>query len=294
MKKNWFVYITLVSAFIVFASFRYPNNPPKKTVLKGTIHISGTRFLFPLIEKWVEEFKKENPGVDFVVKQGVAAIDIDASAAPVKTKNPDKGNYTVVSRFALVPIVNVKNPAWADLKRKGISREDFLRIYFNGDNRASSYNFKTGFDVPIHVYSRGACASATFTNNFGKQIRDLNNVGGPIGDDKVLLEAVIKDSLGIAYNNLGFVYDLETRQPRTGLGVVPIDLNGNGIIEKEENFYNHLDTLIKKLETSQSDLPPTGDVTFIYQSGKPEVKAFVDWILQKGQQYNHALGFLEK
>ena len=284
----------LLGSALSFFSFKESNsnrheiNPP----LKGTINISGTRFLFPLVEKWAAEFKKENPGVDFIIKQGVENRDIDASAAPVKQIDSTKGNYAVVSRFALVPITNEKNPAVNELQEKGISKEDYLRIYFKGDNKTNQFNLKANQVVPIHVYSRGACASATFTDHFNKQIKDLDNVGGKIEDDQVLLESILKDSLGIAYNNLGFVYDLSTRKQKKGIRVIPIDLNGNGAIEKEENFYATLDVLLKRLEKSNTALPPTGDLTFIYKNNKPEVKAFVQWILAKGQQYNNELGFL--
>src|SRR5688572_27956785 len=167
--------------------------------LSGTINISGTRFLFPLVEKWAAEFKKANPGVNFVIGQGAGVKDIDASAAPVKHLDSAKGTYTVVSRFALVPITNSKNPALSELEIKGISKEDFLKIYFKGDHQTSGFNLKANQVVPIHVYSRGACASATFTKHFDKEIKDLDNVGGKINDDKLLLESVLKDSLGIAY-----------------------------------------------------------------------------------------------
>lgn len=283
----------LVGGAITLFSFNANNDHPKKDPpLKGTINISGTRFLFPLIEKWAAAFKKENPGVDFVIKQGVENRDIDASAAPVKSIDSSKGNYTVVSRFALVPITNEKNPAAAELQQKGISKEDFLKIYFKGDSQTNQFNLKANRVVPIHVYSRGACASATFTDHFNKQIKDLDNVGGKIEDDEVLLQSILKDSLGIAYNNLGFVYDLSTRKQKKGIKVIPIDLDGDGAIEPTENFYTTLDVLLKRLEKSSNGLPPVGDLTFIYKDDKPEVKAFVQWILARGQQYNNQLGFL--
>jgi ABC-type phosphate transport system substrate-binding protein len=46
------------------------------------------------------------------------------------------------------------------------------------------------------------------------------------------------------------------------------------------------------LETAHIDLPPVGKMVFVYKDDKPEVKAFVNWVQSKGQQYNHSLGFL--
>ena len=69
---------------------------------------------------------------------------------------------------------------------------------------------------------------------------------------------------------------------KRGIRVIPIDLNNNGKLDKDENFYTSPDILLKRLEQSKTDLPPTGDLTFIYKDDKPEVKAFVQWVLAKG------------
>jgi len=260
---------------------------------KKTITITGTRFFYPLVEKWAEEFKKENPDVDIIVKYGLQNADISMTGTPVDKENPDKGKYTVVSKFAIVPIVNEKNPAWTDLQKRGLAKADFEKIYFRGDQQQNSFAFGgSSTSIPIRVYTRGACASATFSGHFGKRINDLANLDTKIADDNVLLQNVLNDSLGVAYNNLGFVYDLKTRKQKQGIKVVPVDLNGNGKIDKDENFYDNLDQLIQKLETSHLDLPPVGKMVFIYKEDKPEVKSFVSWVQARGQQYNHTIGFL--
>ena len=255
------------------------------------INITGTRFFYPLVEKWAEEFKKEHPDVEIVVKFGLQNSDISMTGTPVDKGNPDKGKYTVVSKFAVVPIINEHNPAWTELQKKGLSETDFEKIYFRGDQQQNNFATNSGI-VPIRVYTRGACASATFSRHFGKQINDLANLDTKIADDNVLLQNVLNDSLGVAYNNLGFVYDLRTRKQKPGIKVVPVDLNGNGKIDSDENFYDNLDQLIKKLETAHVALPPVGKMVFVYKEDKPEVKDFVNWIETKGQQYNHSFGFL--
>ena len=276
----------LLLGVIVASSFVKQKNEKK------IINITGTRFFYPLVEKWAEEFKKENPDVEIIVKFGIQNADISMTGTPVDKENPDKGKYTVVSNFAVVPIINEHNPAWAALQKRGLSETDFQKIYFRGDQQQNSFATNSGVAVPIRVYTRGACASATFSRHFGKQINDLTNLDTKIADDQVLLQNVLNDSLGVAYNNLGFVYDLQTRKQKPGIKVVPVDLNGNGKIDGDESFYDNLDQLIKKLETAHIDLPPVGKQVFIYKEDRPEVKAFVNWVQTKGQQYNHSLGFL--
>jgi phosphate transport system substrate-binding protein len=259
---------------------------------KKVINITGTRFFYPLVEKWAEEFKEDHPDVEILVKFGLPNADISMTGTPVDKENPDKGKYSVVSKFAIVPIVNEHNPAWSELQKRGLSEADFQKIYFRGDQQQSSFALNSGITVPVRVYTRGACASATFSKHFGKQINDLANLDTKIADDEVLLQNVLNDSLGVAYNNLGFVYDLRTRKQKKGIKVVPVDLNGNGKIDTDENFYDNLDQLIQKLETTHIELPPVGKMVFVYKEDRPEIKDFVNWVQTKGQQYNHALGFL--
>jgi phosphate transport system substrate-binding protein len=292
MKLRSGKYSTFITTVALLFGTAIASSFINKVQEKKSITVTGTRFFYPLVEKWAEEFRKENPDVDIIVKFGLQNADISMTGTPVDKENPDKGKYTVVSKFAVVPIINGQNPAWTELQKRGLSEADFEKIYFRGDQQQNSFAVNSGLTVPIRVYTRGACASATFSRHFGKQINDLANLDTKIADDEVLLQNVLNDSLGVAYNNLGFVYDLQTRKQKPGIKVVPVDLNGNGKIDSDENFYDNLDQLILKLETAHIDFPPVGKMVFIYKEDKPEVKAFVNWVQTKGQHYNHSLGFL--
>src|SRR6187200_2895671 len=111
----------LLSATFILSSFIDPG--PKKTS-KKTVNISGTRFFFPLIEKWGEEFEKENPNIDIVVKFGIADKDIEARGTHITKRNPEKRKYTVVSRLALVTSIDKNIPAWGELQINGLSKSD--------------------------------------------------------------------------------------------------------------------------------------------------------------------------
>ena len=288
---KWSTAVMLLAGVIITSSF-IRQRDHKRTERK-VINITGTRFFYPLVEKWAEEYKKENPDVDFKVEFGLKNSDISMTGTPVDKENPEKGKYSVVSKFAIVPIINERNPAWKILQQRGLSKADFEKIYFRGDQQQLNFAFST-VNVPIRVYTRGACASATFSQHFDKKINDLANLDTKIADDKVLLQNVLNDSLGVAYNNLGFVYNLQSRKQNPGIRVVPVDLNGNGKVDSEENFYDNLDQVINKLETGRIDLPPVGKMVFVYKEDRPEVTAFVNWVQTKGQQFNHSEGFLSR
>src|SRR5689334_18400897 len=99
-----FSVIVLLSGLIIASSFIEQKHKEKKI-----INITGTRFFYPLVEKWAEEFKKENPDVEIIVKFGLQNSDISMTGTPLDKENPDKGKYTVVSKFAVVPIINEQN-----------------------------------------------------------------------------------------------------------------------------------------------------------------------------------------
>lgn len=112
--------------------------------------------------------------------------------------------------------------------------------------------------------------------------------------DPGLAQAVKKDALGIGFNNIGYVYDSKTKKPNPGIVVLPLDLNNNGKIDPEENFYNSLDNLVKAIASGKYPSPPARDLYFVTK-GKPQnkvVKEFIKWILTDGQKYVHALGYI--
>ena len=58
-----------------------------------------------------------------------------------------------------------------------------------------------------------------------------------------MTQAIMHDPCGLGYNNISYVYDLQTKKPYPGICVLPLDLNSNGIIDPEENFFNSLNNL---------------------------------------------------
>jgi len=93
---------------------------------------------------------------------------------------------------------------------------------------------------------------------------------------------------------LNFVYDLTTRKPFEGIEVVPIDLNGNGKIDPDENFYRTLDEIMKAINDGKYPSPPARDL-YLVSKGKPTdrlVVAFLNWVLTEGQKFVPEAGYI--
>ena len=76
--------------------------------------------------------------------------------------------------------------------------------------------------------------------------------------------------------------------------MIPIDLNENGMIDPDENFYGSMDQVIKAINDGKYPSPPARDLYFV-SAGKPTnklVQTFLKWILSEGQKYVNEAGYV--
>jgi phosphate transport system substrate-binding protein len=145
-----------------------------------------------------------------------------------------------------------------------------------------------------HVYTRSdACGAAeTFAAWMGGKQEDLT--GTAVFGDPGLAMAVQKDVLGLGFNNLGYAYDEKTRKPNQDLVIFPIDINGNGQIDSDESFYDTKDKVIQAIANGKYPSPPARELYLVSKGKptKPEVLAFLKYILTKGQELNVPAGYI--
>jgi phosphate transport system substrate-binding protein len=273
--------------------------------LKGTITISGAWALYPLVVKWAGEFKKNHPDVRIDVSAGGAGkgmadalskvVDFGMVSREIHEAEVKKGAWRItVARDAVVPMVNAKNPQLKVILENGIKKNTFAGIWIT--EKITRWGQAVGNDskYPIHVYTRSdACGAAeTWAKFMGKHQEDLGGVG--VYGDPGLALAVRNDRLGIGFNNVTFAYDPKTKKPVDGLRVVPIDVNNNGKIGANENFYDTRDMLTKAIADGKYPSPPARQL-YLVCAGKPEskvVKAFLRWVLTDGQKFVTSAGYI--
>jgi len=298
-----FSVVLLVSLLIPLGGCA-PAQPTESSGLQGTISISGAFALYPMMQRWAEEFQKQYPGVQFDIYAGGAgkgmsdalagAVDIGMVSRDVTSDEEAKGAFWVaVVKDAVFADVSVKNPVLQDLLTHGVKREMFIKIYITGEVTTwGQVVDRPEITDEIHVYTRSDAAGApeVWAKYLGKKQENLLGVG--VNGDPGLLEAVIKDPLGIGYNNLGYVYDLKTGQAVAGAVTIPIDYNENGSADKDEI----LDTLTKAVDAVASGRypsPPARPLNVVTK-GKPSgvVQAFINWILTDGQKFVAEAGYV--
>lgn len=273
--------------------------------LKGTISISGAFALYPMTVKWAEEFQKLHPKVRIDVSAGGAGkgmtdalsqmIDLGMFSRGVSPEEVAKGAwYIAVAKDAVVPTINSANPNYADIKARGMTQGEFVSLFLTQTTRTWNQLVKSAPANKINVYIRSdACGAAEMWGIYlGKNQESLNGIG--VFGDPGIADAVKNDKFGIGFNNIIYAYDISSRKCYPGMNVIPLDLNGNGKVDKEEDFYNSLDEIMTAIRKGDYPSPPARDLYFV-SKGKPQNKAaveFLKWILDEGQKYVNEAGYV--
>ena len=304
----------LLICFVLILSIQFYRAEAYGENLRGIISISGAWALYPMVVKWAEEFHKIHPKVKIAISAGGSSngmadalaglADIGMVSRVIYPAEIKKGTWWIsVVKEAVVPTVNEKNPFLENLLAMGIKKKKFIGLWITAeinnwdkliaDN--SIIRFSGRQEYAIHVYTRSdACGTAqTWAQYLGKDQEDL--FGIKVFGEPGMAEAIRNDPLAIGYNNVNYVYNAETKKQVKGLRVVPIDLNSNGRIDWDENFYHNWDEMVKGIAKEKYYSTPARDLHFVSQ-GKPKSRAvieFITWVLTEGQKYVTEAGYIK-
>lgn len=278
----------------------------QKTALSGKISISGAWALYPLAVRWAEEFQKENPGVKIDLQAGGAGkgmadvlsglVDIGMVSRDINPEELARGALPLaVARDAVVGTINQNNPFLKAILERGLTGRVLKDIFIEGKVRFWEELLGLTGQTPINVYIRSdACGAAeTWAAFLGGHQEDLKGVA--IYGDPGLAEAVRRDPYGLGFNNLNFAYNPGTLKPHPGLVILPLDLDGNGQIEPEEDFYQDRHQLTAAIDRGLYPSPPARDLYLVIKKTavRPVALAFLDWVLTRGQGLCEEAGYLK-
>jgi len=299
----------LVAVFLFFLVSLFIITQKPATALdntKGTITLSGAWALYPMAVRWAEEFRKIYPDVRIDLSAGGAGkgitdalnnmVDLGMVSREIYPVEIKKGAWPIaVTKDAVVPVINASNPSLDILLSKGLKKDAGNNIWITGMYKTWAQAFGTKGTTPIHVYTRSdACGAAeVWAKYFNKKQEDL--LGSGVYGDPGLALAVKKDPLGIGYNNIGYAYDSKTKKQLAGIRVLPIDINNDGRITPDENFYDSMDDLITAIANGKYPSPPARELYFV-TNGKPQkelVIKFLSWVLTDGQKYVNESGYIK-
>ncbi len=303
-----FVLLAFVAGIGLWACNRGPGEPSKdgSGKLKGKITLSGAFALYPMAVRWAEEFEKIHPRVKINISAGGAGkgmadalsgmVDLGMFSKSVSPEEKAKGAWWIaVAKDAVLPSVCAENPEIARIRYHGMTRQELYDIFITGKCTRWGAPLGTVSLYEIRVFTRSdACGAADMWAKYlnGKNQEDLLGIG--VNGDPGLADALRKTPEGIGYNNLNFLYDVSTGKKYPGLEVVPLDLNENGRIDPEENFYDSLGGVITAIKDGRYPSPPARELYFV-SKGPPEnqvVLEFLRWVLTDGQRFVGEAGYV--
>ncbi len=277
----------------------------KSIGLEGTITLSGAWALYPMAVRWGEEFQKLHPKVKVEVSAGGAGkgmadaigglVDIGMVSRDIDKSEIEKGAYPIaVTKDAVVPTINAKNPYLNEILAKGVTRKIFTEIYINGTITTWGQVIgKPEIKDEIHVYTRSDAAGAPeiWAKYLGKKQENLKGTG--VYGDPGLLGAVQKDTLGIGFNNYNYAFDMKTGLPVSGVMVIPFDVNENEIVDPDEDISTKKKT-VAAIKKGIFPHPPAR-VEYFVTKGKPTriTAEFIKWVLTDGQKFVDEVGYIE-
>src|SRR6476659_1516505 len=259
MKKTILLSFIAILAFVI--NFEGKPDPSPREVTTVSISFSGAYSLYPLAQLWAAEYKKTHPDVRFDIQSGGAgkgltdcisgAVDVAMFSRELTPAEKAQVWSLWLCKDAILPTVNSKNSK-------------------------------------INVYTRADASGAadTWASFFGKKQDNLKGIG--VNGDPGLADAVKKDINGIGFNSYPFIYDMKKGKKYPNIEVIPIDVNGNGTIDPDENFYDNIKIFEKAVNDGKYPSPPVRNLYFLLKAGKTpqkEVFDFFQWVLTDGQKF---------
>src|SRR5690606_35893277 len=178
--------------------------------------ITGARFTYDLVEKWIDEYNKVNPQVQIIVESRGTAdplnYDILAEVNVPDEATRQSRQYVYVARYAVLPVANSASAFAAYYADKGLTADLIKQVFFQ--DIFSDKSKQKAIATPYTVYTRlqKAGIPAVFSKHFGYEQKDLKGVA-IAGADAHLVKALLRDSTGVTYLPLPLIYDQTTRKP---------------------------------------------------------------------------------
>jgi hypothetical protein len=256
-------------------------------------YVKAPRFARPLVEKWITEYAKTQPDVEFQIAKGNQNQDNIALNIVFDNQNTEREEFSHVvyfGEFAVLPITASGSEAAKVLEGKHLNSKKLKQLYFLNDDFDEDVKKNKQFEkLVIYSGSNASSVATSFAHNFGEESSNFR--GKRIsGDDLFLNTALVKDPLGVSFNALPNIFDLKSRHIKDDLTIIGIDVKKS----LEDSFSDKatLDELILALENGKVSEVAVEKIGVSFNIADDAVNQFLSWVLAQGTKYNHEYGLL--
>ena len=172
------------------------------------------------------------------------------------------------------------------LEGKHLNSKKLKQLYFLNEDFDEEVKKNKQFEkLVIYSGSNASSVASSFAHNFGEESSNFR--GKRIsGDDLFLNTALSKDPLGVSFNALPNIFDLQSRHIKDNLTIIGIDVKKS----LEESFSDK--ELIATLEDGKVSEIAVEKIGVSFNQADDAVNRFLEWVLTDGTKYNHEYGLL--
>ncbi|KAA0992512.1 hypothetical protein [Dyadobacter aurulentus] len=258
--------------------------------------ITGVRFAYPIVEKWISDYKAINPQANIRIETRTITdpqkYDLLIEAYELNKEPKEKREYVSLGRYALLPVANAKSVFAKEYSEKGLTEKTYKQLFFHDIYAEKDKALPENYTIYTRLQKAGA--PVTFAKYFGYEQQQIK--GKSIaGADEHLIKALLKDETGVTYTTIGLAYNNETGQVVEGLTVIPVDLDGNGKVSRDEKALGNREAWITALESQKVKNVPVEYIHFSIdrQNTNPEAKKFLLWVADNAEKDLHNFGYLK-
>ena len=176
------------------------------------------------------------------------------------------------------------------LEGKHLNSKKLKQLYFFNDDFDEDVKKNKQFEkLVIYSGSNATSVASSFAHNFGEESSNFR--GKRIsGDDLFLNTALLKDPLGVSFNALPNIFDLQSRHLKDNLTIIGIDVKKS--LEESFSDKTTLDEMIATLENGKVSEIAIEKIGVRFNQTDDAVNRFLQWVLTDGTKYNHEYGLL--
>ena len=261
--------------------------------------VTGVRFSYPLVQRWIDEFNKEYPDVQVVIESRGSSDPANYDIL-VESYNPENDLFknreiAYLARYIVLPVANSKSDFARNYANKGLNKDLINQVYFYDIFSDKKETVKEPYTVYTRLQNAGA--PKTFASHYGFEQKEIK--GKSIaGSDEHLLKAILRDSLAVSFLPSPLIYNFGEKTVAEGLTVLPIDFNGNGRVTDDEKFYTSPDEVLNRFEQASSKELKNVPMEYLNlsidrETGSSIAVNFLTWVLENVSEFVNEYGFLK-
>ena len=281
----------IVLAIAAFLTLGLGNIQAEDNNTNNVRTIKSPRFARPLVEKWIEEYAKTESGVTFQIAKGQGESDLSIALGSLGQESKDVFSHWIyIGETAVLPITARSSEAARLLEGKHLNAKKLKQLFFLNDDFEEDVKKNKAFEtITIYSGSNATSVAGSFAHNIGEE--STNFRGKRIaGDDLFLNTAIAKDPLGVSFNTLSNIFDLQSRHLKNDLTLVGLDLKKD--VAGSFSDKGSLDEVLQILENEKPAEVAVEKVAITFNGTDEAVNRFLQWVLENGTKYNHQYGLL--